>query len=41
MAPVLALGVSGVVSLAARVQRPSTSMASGYLIKARQQQPAA
>ncbi len=41
MAPVLALGVCGVVSLEAIVQHTSTSMASGCPVHARQKQPAA
>jgi hypothetical protein len=41
MAPALAVGVWGVVSLAALVQRPSTSMATGCPVHARQKQPAA
>ncbi len=41
MAPVLALGVCGVVSLEAMVQRTSTSMATGCPINMRQKKPAA
>ncbi|HEY6411787.1 MAG TPA: IS4 family transposase [Ktedonobacteraceae bacterium] len=40
MAPVLALGVAGVVSLETMVQRTSTSMATGCTVNARQKKPA-
>jgi len=40
MAPVLALGVAGVVPLEAMVQRTSHSMASGCTVHARRKQPA-
>ena len=41
MAPVLALGVAGVVPLEAMVGRTSSSMASGCTVNARRKQPAA
>ena len=41
MAPVLALGVAGVVPLAPMVQRTSRSMASGCTVNARRKKPAA
>ncbi len=41
MAAVLAVGVWGVVSLAAMVQRPPTSRATGCPVHGREQQPAA
>jgi len=40
MAPVLALGVAGVVSLETMVQRTSQAMASGCTVKPRRQKPA-
>jgi hypothetical protein len=41
IAPVLALGVCGVMSLEAMVQRTSTLMVTGCPVNARQKQPAA
>jgi hypothetical protein len=41
MAPVLAVGVAGVVPLETMVQRPSSSMATGCTVNARQKKPAA
>jgi hypothetical protein len=41
MAPVLALGVAGVVPLEAMVQRTSHTMASGCTVNARRKRPAA
>jgi hypothetical protein len=41
MAPVLALGVAGVVPLETMVQRTSSSMATGCTVNARQKRPAA
>jgi hypothetical protein len=41
MAPVLALGVAGVVPLETMVQRTSSSMASGCTVNARRKRPAA
>ncbi len=41
MAPVLALGVAGVVPLEPMVQRTSSSMATGCTVNARQKRPAA
>jgi hypothetical protein len=41
MAPVLALGVAGVIPLETMVQRTSSSMASGCTVNARRKRPAA
>ena len=41
MAPVLALGVAGVISLETMVQRTSSTMASGCTVNARRKRPAA
>jgi hypothetical protein len=41
MAPVLALGVAGVVPLETMVQRTSSTMASGCTVNARRKRPAA
>jgi hypothetical protein len=41
MAPVLALGVAGVVSLETMVQRTSSLMATGSTVNARLKKPAA
>jgi len=41
MAPVLALGVAGIVPLEVMVQRISSSMASGCIVNARRKRPAA
>ena len=41
MAPVLALGVAGVIPLETMVQRTSHSMATGCSVNARRKRPAA
>jgi len=41
MAPVLTVGVAGVVPWETMVQRPSSSLAPGCAVNARQQKPAA